>query len=172
MDLPQMVQALSSLVRQRLLMIEVEKREVVLDSVRQGQLDARIGQLMVEGHLREVAEARLAIDDSAIQTYYDEHLEFYRGQTLDEVREQVREVLVNQRVQAMSAPDAQLAMLEAVADSQAQRVAVEKNERAYATALVALQGLYEETLGRPQPPPRSPVPRPETVVPDSDETTE
>ena len=144
LDQAGMIQALSSLVQQRLLLERAKTADVELDSVRQQQLSERIDQLYIEAYLRDAAQAQLDVPDSLVRIYYDEHREFYRGQSLDEVREQIRTVLQSQRMQAMQAPDAQMKLVEAIADSQATDAQVEVHEDTFDDVLEVLRAKYEE----------------------------
>ncbi|MDX1660669.1 MAG: peptidylprolyl isomerase [Gemmatimonadota bacterium] len=144
LDQAGMIQALSSLVQQRLLLERAKTADVELDSVRQQQLSERIDQLYIEAYLRDAAQAQLDVPDSLVRIYYDEHREFYRGQSLDEVREQIRTVLQSQRMQAMQAPDAQMKLVEAIADSQATDARVEVHEDTFDDVLEVLRAKYEE----------------------------
>lgn len=162
LDQAGMIQAISTLVQQRLLLDKANAADVELDSVRQGQLEERIGQMYVEGYLGGAARARLEVPDSLVQLYYDEHREFYRGQPLDEVREQIRTVLQTQRMQSMQEPDAQMKLVEAVADTHTSEVNVEIHEDAFDDVLEVLRAKYEEEGTAP---PRDTPAAPGTTAP-------
>lgn len=164
LDQAGMIQALSTLVQQRLLLDRARAADVELDSVRQGQLEERIGQMYVQGYLGRAARAQLEVPDSLVARYYEEHREFYGGQSLDEVREQIRTVLQTQRMQSMQEPDAQMKLVEAVADSHAGDVRVVIHEDRFDDVLEVLREKYE---GEGTAPPReAPEPSP-TAQPDA-----
>jgi peptidyl-prolyl cis-trans isomerase C len=147
LDQTQMIQAMAALVQQRLLIHEARTKNTELDSLRQGQLDDRVDQLYMESYLRQVGRAQLEVPDSVVQRYYDEHREFYSGQPFDAVREQIRDVLMSQRMEALQGPDAERRVVAAVADSHASRVGIERHEDRYADVLAVLRERYEE-MGR------------------------
>lgn len=169
LDQAGMIQALSTLVQQRLLLREAQSADVELDSVRQQQLAGRVDQMYIEGYLREAARAQLEVPDSLVQVYYDEHREFYSGQSLDEVREQIRTVLQTQRMQAMQEPDAQMQLVSAIADSQASEVTVEIDEDAFDDVLEVLRTKYDEQ--GTAPPSETPSPPPGAVPPGAPQGT-
>ena len=144
LDQTQMIQALAALMQQRLMLTEARAKKVELDTTRQKQLDERIDALYVEAYLREASRAQLEIPDSVVQQYYDEHREFYAGQPFEVVKEQIRQVLLNQRMDALSGPEAQRELVAAVADSQAPQVEVVRHEDRYGDVLERLRQKYEE----------------------------
>ena len=147
LDQTQMIQALASLVQQRLLLDEARTRSTELDTTRQRQLRERTDALYMESYMRQVGQSILAVPDSVVQRYYEEHREFYSGRPFEEVREQIREVLMGQRMETLSTPDAESRILAAVADSQASEVEVVRHEDRYDDVLEALRAKYEE-IGR------------------------
>ncbi len=144
LDQTRMVQALASLVQQRLLLEEARTHNVTLDSTRQRQLDDRIDRMYAEGYMREVARSRIEVTDPEVAQYYDEHREFYAGQSLDEVREQIRDVISRQRFQELQAPDTERRIVAAVADSQATEMKVVRHEDRFDEVLEVLRARYEE----------------------------
>jgi hypothetical protein len=150
LDQTEMIQALSQLVQQRMLLARAEEGNIALDEERQGQLDTRIDQLYLESYLREAAEAQLEISDVEIERYYEEHQEFYRDQTLDVARQQIRQALIGQRMESANAPEAQRDLVAAVADSMAETINVVRYEEQFPAVLSALRASYEE-LGQTAP---------------------
>lgn len=150
-----MISALSSLVRQRLLMANAEREGTELDSVRQRMLDERVDALYMEAYMREVAQSRLEVPDSVARRYYDEHREFYQGRPFEEVAEQIGEVLRTQQMQTLGEPDAQRRLVASVADSQAARVEVVRHEDRYDDVLERLRQMHEEEGTEP---PAGPAP--------------
>lgn len=156
LDQAGMIQALSTLVQQRLLLQKAQTADVALDSTRQTQLDDRVDQLYIETYLQDAARAQMEVPDTLVRVYYDEHREFYSGQEFEEVREQIRTVLQTQRMQSLQEPDAQTRLVEAVADSQATRVEVVIHDDAFDDVLEVLRALYEEE--GTEPPTETPPP--------------
>ncbi|HUP19758.1 MAG TPA: peptidylprolyl isomerase [Gemmatimonadota bacterium] len=150
LDQGQMISALASVVRQRLLVLHAERENVVLDTVRQRMFDEQVDALFMESYLRGVAERSLEVSDAEAAVYYEEHREFYQGRPFEEVADQIREVLRMQRMQALSAPDAQRQLVEAVADSMAERVEVEVYSDRFDDVLERLREMYAEA-GRDVP---------------------
>jgi parvulin-like peptidyl-prolyl isomerase len=149
LDQTQMIQALAALVQQRLVLAEAASRKVELDTTRQRQLDERIDALYLQTYLQAATRTRVQVPDSVVRVYYDEHLEFYGGRPFEEVREQIRQVLVNQRMEEMGGTESQQRLVAGIADSQASRVEVERHEDRYSDVLERLQELYEERGGGP-----------------------
>lgn len=149
LDQTQMIQAMAALVQQRLLIAEAETRNVELDSTRQRQLDEQIDALYLRAYLEDASRMRLEVPDSVVRTYYDEHREFYGDRSFEDVREQIRQVLLNQRVEEMGGAQAQQRLVAAIADSQAGRVNVERHEDRYDEVIERLRALYEERGGGP-----------------------
>jgi parvulin-like peptidyl-prolyl isomerase len=147
LDQTQMIQALASMVQQKLLLGEARAKSVELDTTRARQLRERTDALYMESYMRQVGQSILAVPDSVVQRYYEEHREFYSGRPFEEVREQIREVLMGQRMETLSTPDAESRILAAVADSQASEVEVVRHEDRYDDVLEALRAKYEE-IGR------------------------
>jgi hypothetical protein len=146
------VQALATMVQQKILLARAEASGVELDSLRQFQLDERVDQLLLSAYLREASEASLELDDAALRTYYEEHREFYANRPFEEVAPEIRQVLGAQRLEEVSSPDAQRAMLAAIADSQESAVDVERNTDTYDQVLQALRRQRSEA-GIPEPGP-------------------
>jgi hypothetical protein len=144
LDQTQMIQAMAQLVQRRLLLVEAENSEVELDSTRQRQLDEHVGTLYLRSYLAEASQMRLEVPDSVVRNYYEGHREFYGDRPFEDVREQIRQVLINQRVEELGGPEAQLNLLAAVADSQAGSVEVERHEDRYDDVIERLRALYQE----------------------------
>jgi parvulin-like peptidyl-prolyl isomerase len=147
LDQTQMIQALAAIMQQRLLLAEARSEKVALDSTRQRQLDERVDALYVEAYLQDAGRSQLEVPDSMVRRYYDEHREFYRDRTYDEVREQIRQVLMNERMETLGDMEGQRRMIAAIADSQASRAEVERHEDRYEKVLELLREKYEE-MGR------------------------
>lgn len=147
LDQTQMVQALASLVQQNLLLADAQAKKVTLDTTRQRQLDERIDALHLTSYMEDVARAQLEFPDPVVRQYYDEHREFYRDQPFEQVREQIRQVLINQRVQQLGDPATQQKLLEAVADSFESRYRTVRHENRYGDVLDRLREKYE-AMGR------------------------
>lgn len=164
LDQAGMISALSSVVRQRLLMSHAERENIDLDTLRQGQLDEQVDAIYMEAYLRGVAEQQLEVGDETAREYYEGHREFYQGQTYEEAADAIKDVLRTQAMQTLSAPDAQRQLVAAVADSQAQRVGVTVHEDAFEDVLVRLRELHEErgtqAPAEGPPPTAAPVPAP------------
>jgi parvulin-like peptidyl-prolyl isomerase len=146
------VQALATMVQQKILLARAEASGIELDSLRQSQLDERVDQLLLSAYLREASEASLELDDEELRTYYEEHREFYADRPFEEVAPEIRQVLGAQRLEEVSSPDAQRATLAAIADSQESAVDVERNTDTYDQVLLALRRLRSEA-GTPEPGP-------------------
>lgn len=144
LDQAGMIQALSSIVQQRLLLAEAETAKTRLDSTRQSQLDERVDQLYTQSYLRQAAQAMMNVPDSTVRAYYDSHKEFYSGQPYEQVSDQIRQTLQAQRMQAMNDPDAQRKLISSVADSEAADVKVEKYQDHYDDVLTVLKSKYAE----------------------------
>lgn len=139
LDQANMIAALSSVVQRRLLLAKAREGKTEIDSVRQGQLDERIDQLYAEAYLNEAAQSRLEVADPTVRQYYDEHSEFYQGQPFEQVREQIRAILIAQRREALNSADAQRELIAAVADSQAAAIEVERFPDHYGNVLPILR---------------------------------
>lgn len=150
LDQTQMIQALSSISQTQLMLARAETAKTELDTTRQRQFDERVDHLYVETYLVEVAQQRLEVSDAEVEQYYTAHREFYRDQPLPTVAEQVRQILIVQRSEALSAPAARQALVTQVADSQAQTAGVTRHEDTYDEVLTVLRQKYEE-LGQTPP---------------------
>ncbi|HUP01854.1 MAG TPA: peptidylprolyl isomerase [Gemmatimonadota bacterium] len=139
LDQAGMISALAGFVQRRLLLARARAGETEIDSVRQGQLDDLVRQLYAQAYLNDVLRGRLEVADSLVQRYYDEHLEFYRGRSFDEVREEIRTILITQRREAMNDAGAQRELFRAVADSQAAEISVERYPDQYDEVLALLR---------------------------------
>lgn len=144
LDQAGMIQALSQLMQRRMLLQQARTRNTVLDSTRQRQLDERVEEFYAQLIVGEALERRLEIPDSLVRRYYDEHREFYAGQSFEEVADQVRQVLRAQRMEEVQAVDVQRELMAAMADSQAQSVSVETFPDRYDEVLSALQRKLED----------------------------
>lgn len=144
------VQALATMVQQKIMLARAEASGVELDSLRQFQLDERIDQLLLSAYLRQASEASLEVDDEELRTYYEEHREFYADRPYEEVAPEIRQVLGTQRIEQASSPDAQRATLAAIADSQESAVDVERNTDTYDQVLRELRRQRSEA-GIPEP---------------------
>lgn len=153
LDQERMIQALSAIAQQRILLARAEEANTVLDSARQRQLDERLDQLYLNAYLEEGLQASGQIPDSVVRQYYEEHEEFYRGQSFEEVEQQIRTVLSSQRMEEARSPDAQREFVSAVADSQAQETDVEKNTERFERVLEVVRAKYEELGRTPGEPP-------------------
>lgn len=147
LDQTEMIRALSSVVQQRILLDRARERSTVLDSTRQRQLEDRIDQLYAQAYLNRVAEGRVEVPDSLVREYYEGHREFYQGQPYEQVREQIRQILLTQRTEEMRDPAAQERLVQAVADSAAARVSVERYPDRYDEILEAFRRKMEEGGG-------------------------
>lgn len=143
LDQAGMIQALSQLMQRRMLLEQARARNTVLDSTRQRQLDERVEQFYAQLIMGMALESRLEVPDSMVRRYYDEHLEFYRGQPFEEVADQIREVLRTQRMEQVRAADAQRELMAAMADSQAGSVNVEIYPDRYDEVMSALEEKLE-----------------------------
>jgi hypothetical protein len=87
--------------------------------------------------------------DSTRQGQLEERIgEFYRGQTFEDVREQVRSVLIGQRRDQFRDPEYQRELMTAVADSQAEKASLQTNEALYERVLATLkERLAEDDTG-------------------------
>jgi parvulin-like peptidyl-prolyl isomerase len=146
------VQALATMVQQKILLARAETSGIELDSLRQSQLDERVDQLLLSAYLRQASEASLELGDEELRTYYEEHREFYADRPYEEVAPEIRQVLGAQRLEEVSSPDVQRATLAAIADSQESAVDVERNTDTYDQVLLALRRLRSEA-GTPEPGP-------------------
>ncbi|MFN2384229.1 MAG: peptidylprolyl isomerase [Gemmatimonadota bacterium] len=174
LDQTQMIQALSAIAQSRILLARAETAKTALDTTRQRQFDERVDQLYIETYLVEVAQKRLEVSDAEVAQYYAEHREFYRDQPLPVVAEQIRQILMVQRSEELSAPEAREALVKAVADSQAQTAGVTRHEDTYDEVLTVLRAKYEE-LGQTPPtssleetPRAVPTPQPSAPLPPAD----
>ena len=167
LDQQGMVQALASMAQQKILLARAEAADIALDSVRQGQLDERVDQLLLSAYLRAASQARLEVGDEDARQYYEEHREFYADRPFEEVAQEIRQVLGSQRLEELSSADVQRATLAAIADSQESAVKVERNTDTYDKVLAELRRLREES-GSPEPSPAPPggrTPTPQTPTP-------
>lgn len=139
LDQADMIAALSSVVQRRLLLARAREGKTELDSTRQGQFEELTRQLYAQAYLNGVLEERLVVADSLVRQYYDEHREFYREQSFEQVREQIRAILIAQRRESLNDPEAQKALLKAVADSQAGGTSVERYPEHYERVLAILR---------------------------------
>ncbi len=139
LDQTTMIQALSSIIQRRLVLARATAEGTVLDSTRQGQLDERIDLLWAQSYLGQLLEKRTEVADADVRQYFDEHREFYRGQTFEDVREQVRSVLIGQRRDQFRDPEYQRELMSAVADSQAEKASLQTNEALYERILATLK---------------------------------
>ena len=149
LDQAGMIQALSQLMQRRILLERARARSTVLDSTRQRQLDERIRQFYAQLIMGKALEKQLDVPESEVRRYYDEHLEFYRGQVFEEVADQIREVLRAQRMEQVQATDAQRELMAAMADSQAGSVNVELYRDRYDDVLAALKERLEDPQASP-----------------------
>lgn len=149
LDQAGMIQALSQLMQRRILLERARARSTELDSTRQRQLDERIRQFYAQLIMGEALEKQLDVPESEVRRYYDEHLEFYRGQAFEEVADQIREVLGSQRMQQVQAADAQRELMAAMADSQAGSVNVELYRDRYDEVMAALKERLENPEASP-----------------------
>src|SRR5688572_9473681 len=145
-----MVRALATMVQQKIMLARAEATGTELDSLRQSQLDERIEGLLLSAYLRSASEARLEVGDAEVQSYYDEHREFYSDRPFAEVAPEIRQVLAAQRLEEATSADVQRATLAAIADSQESSVDVERNSDLYDEVLRELRRLREEA-GVPDP---------------------
>jgi hypothetical protein len=111
----------------------------VLDSTRQGELEERMDLLWAQSYLSQLLEKQSEVADADVRQYFDEHREFYRGQAFEDVREQVRSVLIGQRRDQFRDPEYQRELMTAVADSQAEKVSLQTNEALYERVLATLK---------------------------------
>lgn len=155
LDQQGMVQALASMAQQKILLSRAEEADIALDSVRQGQLDERVDQLLLSAYLRTASQARLEVSDEDARQYYEEHREFYADRPFEEVAQEIRQVLGSQRLELLSSADEQRATLAAIADSQEEAVRVERNTDTYDKVLAELRRLRAEA-GTPEPTPAPP----------------
>jgi hypothetical protein len=148
LDQATMVQALSSIVQRRLVLARASSEGTVLDSTRQGQLEERMDLLWAQSYLGQLLNEQSEVADADVRQYFDEHREFYRGQTFEDVREQVRSVLIGQRRDQFRNPEYQRELMTAVADSQAEKVSLQTNEALYERVLATLkERLAEDDAG-------------------------
>ena len=152
LDQPGFVQALASMAQQKIMLARATEAKTVLDSVRQGQLDERIDQLLLSAYLRDASQARLQVDEAEVRRYYDEHTEFYADRPFDEVATEIQQVLGTQRLEEMSSAEVQRATLAAIADSQESAVEVTRNTDTYDEVLRVLRQ-NREAAGIPEPGP-------------------
>ena len=156
-----MVRALATMVQQEIMLARAEADATELDSLRQSQLDERVEGLLLSAYLRSASEARLEVGDEEVQSYYDEHREFYSDRPFAEVAPEIRQVLAAQRLEEATSPDVQRATLAAIADSQEGAVDVERNTELYDEVLRELRRLREESgMPEPGPPPGGVAPAP------------
>jgi hypothetical protein len=147
-----MIRALATMVQQKLLLARAEEAGTELDSLRQSQLDERVEGLLLSAYLRSASEARLEVGDEELESYYEEHREFYADRPFAEVAPEIRQVLAAQRLEEATSPDVQRATLAAIADSQESSTDVERNTELYDEVLQELRRLREES-GTPEPAP-------------------
>jgi parvulin-like peptidyl-prolyl isomerase len=150
LDQSGMVQALASLAQQEIMLARAEAAGIELDSLRQGQLDERVDQLLLSAYLRDASRARLEVGEEEVRRYYEEHREFYADRSFEDVASEIRQVLASQRLEEVSGPDAQRATLAAIADSQEGPVEVVRNTDTYDQVLRQLRKQREEA-GIPEP---------------------
>ena len=143
-----MVRALATMVQQEIMLARAEAAATELDSLRQSQLDERVEGLLLSAYLRAASEARLEVGDEEVQSYYEEHREFYSDRPFAEVAPEIRQVLSAQRLEEATSPDVQRATLAAIADSQESAVDVERNTDLYDEVLRELRRLREEAVCR------------------------
>ena len=148
-----MVRALATIVQQKIMLARAEAAGTELDSLRQSQLDERVEGLLLSAYLRSASEARLDVSDDEVQSYYEEHREFYADRPFAEVGPEIRQVLAAQRLEEATSPDVQRATLAAIADSQEGSVDVERDTELYDDVLQELRRLREES-GTPEPAPQ------------------
>lgn len=139
LDMEGMVLALSSMAQQRLLIARANERETVLDTTRQGQLDERIGALYLDAYLRQAQVEIQAVTDEDVETYFEEHREFYGDAEFEEVRQEIRAIIYGQRGREANSREARMALVAAVADSQRPRSTISINEDTYQRVLVTLR---------------------------------
>jgi hypothetical protein len=152
LDQEGMIQALASMVQQKVLLARAESAGIALDTLRQSQLDERIDQLLLSAYLQKASQARMEVGDEEARRYYDEHREFYADRPYEEVAAEIRQVLGSQRLEELSSADVQRATLAAIADSQEGAVEVVRNTDTYDQVLAALRRMREEA-GTPEPAP-------------------
>lgn len=170
LDQSGMVQALASMVQQKLMLARAEAAGVVLDSLRQAQLDERVDQLLLSAYMRDASQARMEVGDEEVRRYYEEHREFYADRSFEIVAPEIRQVLASQRLEEVSSPDAQRATLAAIADSQEDAVDVVRNTDTYDQVLRTLRREREEA-GIPEPGPAPPPPAPAGAAEDAVQET-
>jgi hypothetical protein len=155
LDQPGFVQALASMAQQKIMLARATEAKTELDSVRQGQLDERIDQLLLSAYLRDASQARLQVDDAEVRRYYDEHTEFYADRPFEEVAAEIQQVLGAQRLEEMSSAEIQRATLAAIADSQESAIEVTRNTDTYDDVLRVLrQNRAAEGIPEPGPAPQ------------------
>ena len=152
LDQPGFVQALASMAQQKIMLARATEAKTVLDSVRQGQLDERIDQLLLSAYMRDVSQARLQVDEAEVRRYYDEHMEFSADRPFEEVAAEIQQVLGAQRMEEVSSAEAQRATLAAIADSQESAIDVTRNTDTYEDVLRVLRQ-NREAEGIPEPGP-------------------
>lgn len=145
LDQARMIQALSAITQQKILLRRAEEANTVLDSTRQAQLDDRIGQLYYNAYLREAVREKLEVPDSLVRRYYDEHQEFYRDESFEDVEQQIRTTLAAQRLDHASSPEAQRELVRAIADSQTSEMNVRRNTDLLDRVLDRVRQKYEES---------------------------
>ena len=156
-----MVRALATIAQQKILLARAEAAGTELDSLRQSQLDERMEGLLLSAYLRSASEARLEVGDEEVQSYYEDHREFYADRPFPEVAAEIRQVLSAQRLEEATSPDVQRATLAAIADSQEGSVDVERNTELYDEVLQELRRLRQESgTPEPAPPPGGVTPPP------------
>ena len=109
--------------------------------------DERQEMLWAQAYLNAIVNEQAEVGDDEVREYYDEHTEFYRDQTYEDVREQIRGTLIEQQRDRMSDPVEQRRLVEAVADSQAEGTTVERNEALYDRVLEELRVALESPDG-------------------------
>jgi hypothetical protein len=139
--------------QQKMMLARAQAAGTQLDSLRQSQLDERIDGLLLSAYLRSASEARLEVSDEEVQSYFDDHREFYADRPFAEVAAEIRQVLGAQRLEEATSPDVQRATLAAIADSQEGAVDVERNTDLYDEILRELRRQREEA-GLPEPEPQ------------------
>jgi hypothetical protein len=151
LDQPGFVQALASMAQQKIMLARATEAKTELDSVRQGQLDERIDQLLLSAYLRDASQARLQVDEAEVRRYYDEHTEFTRtARSRRWLRRPSR--CSSAAAEEMSSAEAQRATLAAIADSQESAVDVTRNTDTYDDVL-RVQRQNREAEGIPEPGP-------------------
>ena len=109
LDQPGFVQALASMAQQKIMLARAQEANTQLDSVRQGQLDERVDQLLLSAYRRDASQARMEVSDAEARQYYEEHSEFYAERPFEEVAGEIRQALGSQRLEELASPEIQRA---------------------------------------------------------------